>query len=129
MCVQTFLEADIQALKEAVQLTRHEAVQALKHTHGDVSKAFTNELAALDLDVSLVDGLVQTYALQRWAFWHPFCFLICGPQFLWSLHLTCDIRPKQVCDRDGCGNIFSRPPHAMSRSIEAVHVLQGARAD
>ncbi|CAL5218768.1 g487 [Coccomyxa viridis] len=62
---QTFLEADIQALKEAVQLTRHEAVQGLKHTHGDVSKAFTNELAALDLDVSLVDGLVQTYALQR----------------------------------------------------------------
>ena len=65
MHLQTFLEADIQALKEAVQLTRHEAVQALKHTHGNVSKAFTNELAALDLQVSFVDGLVQNYAVQR----------------------------------------------------------------
>ena len=62
---QTFLEADIQALKEAVQLTRHEAVQALKHTQGRVSRAFTNELAALDLHVSFVDGLVQNYAIQR----------------------------------------------------------------
>ena len=65
--VQTFLEADIQALKEAVQLTRHEAVQALKHTQGSVNKAFTNELAALDVHVSFVDSLVQNYALQRCA--------------------------------------------------------------
>ena len=63
--MQTFLEADIQSLKEAAQLTRHEAVQALKHTHGNVKQAFVNELAALDLHVNSVDSLVRSYALQR----------------------------------------------------------------
>ena len=63
--MQTFPEADIQALQDSVQLTRHEAVQAMKHTHGNVGQAFTNELAALDLNMSSVDGLVQTYAIQR----------------------------------------------------------------
>ena len=64
---QVFREADIQALKEAMQLTRLEAIQALKHTVGDVSKAFINELSAFDLRVDIVDDLVRNYAAQRQA--------------------------------------------------------------
>lgn len=62
---QDFAERDIQALKEAVQLTRPEAIQALKHTHGDVNAALANELAAMGHHVSLVDDLVHSFAFQR----------------------------------------------------------------
>ena len=62
---QNFVERDIQALKEAVQLTRPEAIQALKHTHGDVNAALANELAAMGHHVSFVDDLVHSYAFQR----------------------------------------------------------------
>jgi hypothetical protein len=62
---QDFAERDIQALKEAVQLTRPEAIQALKHTHGDVNAALVNELAAMGHRVSIVDDLVHSYAFQR----------------------------------------------------------------
>ena len=64
---QVFREADIQALKEAMQLTRQEAIQALKHTAGDVNKAFINELSAFDLRLDIVDDLVRNYAAQRQA--------------------------------------------------------------
>ena len=64
---QVFREADIQALKEAMQLTRQEAIQALKHTAGNVSKAFINELSAFDLRLDIVDDLVRNYAAQRQA--------------------------------------------------------------
>jgi hypothetical protein len=63
--LQGFPEADIQSLKEAVQLSRQEAVEALRHTRGDVQKAFLNELASLHLNVALVDDLVLAYAAQR----------------------------------------------------------------
>jgi hypothetical protein len=62
---QDFVERDIQALKEAVQLTRPEAIQALKHTHGDVNAALANELAAMGHHVTFVDDLVHSYAFQR----------------------------------------------------------------
>ncbi|CAK0774033.1 hypothetical protein CVIRNUC_004127 [Coccomyxa viridis] len=62
---QVFREADIQALKEAMQLMRQEAIQALKHTAGDVNKAFINELSAFDLRLDVVDNLVRNYAAQR----------------------------------------------------------------
>ena len=62
-----FREADIQALKEAMQLTRQESIQALKHTAGDVNKAFINELSAFDLRLDIVDNLVRNYAAQRQA--------------------------------------------------------------
>ena len=62
-----FREADIQALKEAMQLMRQEAIQALKHTAGDVNKAFINELSAFDLRLDVVDNLVRNYAAQRQA--------------------------------------------------------------
>ncbi|EIE26081.1 hypothetical protein COCSUDRAFT_46483 [Coccomyxa subellipsoidea C-169] len=62
---QGFPEADIQSLKEAVQLSRQEAVEALRHTKGDVQKAFINELASMHLNVALVDDLVLAYAAHR----------------------------------------------------------------
>ena len=67
-CVQRFTEANVQTLKEAVKLTRDEAIQGLKHVSGDRNKAFTNELGALSLNISCVDDLVRNYALQRHAF-------------------------------------------------------------
>ena len=63
--LQGFPEADIQSLKEAVQLSRQEAVEALRHTKGDVQKAFINELASMHLNVALVDDLVLAYAAHR----------------------------------------------------------------
>ncbi|CAL8470326.1 g9868 [Coccomyxa elongata] len=63
--IEGYLEADIQSLKEAVQLSRQEAVEALRHTKGDVQKAFVNELAAMHLNVSLTDDLVLAYAAHR----------------------------------------------------------------
>ncbi|BDA44366.1 hypothetical protein COCOBI_05-5500 [Coccomyxa sp. Obi] len=62
---QGFPEADIQSLKEAVQLSRQEAVEALRHTKGDVQIAFVNELAAMHLNVALTDDLVLAYAAHR----------------------------------------------------------------
>ena len=50
-----------------MQLTRQEAIQALKHTAGDVNKAFINELSAVDLRLDIVDDLVRNYAAQRQA--------------------------------------------------------------
>ena len=66
-CVQRFTEANVQTLKEAVKLTRDEAIQGLKHVSGDRNKAFTNELGALSLNISCVDDLVRNCALQRQA--------------------------------------------------------------
>ncbi|KAK9834263.1 hypothetical protein WJX81_001484 [Elliptochloris bilobata] len=60
-----FPEADIQGLKEAAQLTRQEAVDALRHTKGDAEQAFLNELDALALNQDLVDLLVREYASFR----------------------------------------------------------------
>lgn len=67
--VQAFPEADIQSLKEAVQLSRQEAVEALRHTMGDVQRAFTNELAAMHLNVPHLDDLVLAFAAQRYSAW------------------------------------------------------------
>lgn len=64
--MQGFPEADIQSLKEAVQLSRQEAVEALRHTKGDVKEAFVNELAAMHLNVPLMDDLVLAYAAHRY---------------------------------------------------------------
>ena len=50
-----------------MQLTRQEAIQALKHTAGDVNKAFIYELSAFDLRLDVVDDLVRNYAAQRQA--------------------------------------------------------------
>ena len=66
-CMQRFTEANVQTLKEAVKLTRDEAIQGLKHVSGDRNKAFINELGALSLNISCVDDLVRNYALQRQA--------------------------------------------------------------
>ncbi|KAK9812754.1 hypothetical protein WJX72_003030 [[Myrmecia] bisecta] len=60
-----FCEADIQSLKEAVGLTRQEAVQALRQTQGDVIAAFKNELDSLHLNMPLVEKLVWEYAAYR----------------------------------------------------------------
>lgn len=49
-----------------MQLSRQEAVEALRHTKGDVHKAFVNELAAMHLNVSLMDNLVLAYAAHRY---------------------------------------------------------------
>lgn len=81
---QDFAERDIQALKEAVQLTRPEAIQALKHTHGDVNAALANELAAMGHHVSLVDDLVHSFAFQRRAHL-PFTSPFSG----YTGHLSC----------------------------------------
>lgn len=59
------MEADIQALKEAAQLTRQEAIQALRHTEGDVTKAFVNEMTAFTLHACTVDLLVRDYSAER----------------------------------------------------------------
>ena len=48
-----------------MQLSRQEAVEALRHTKGDVKEAFVNELGAMHLNVSLTDDLVLAYAAHR----------------------------------------------------------------
>ena len=58
-------EADIQGLKEAAQLTRHEAVDALRHAGGDAQQAFLNEVDAMHLNEAVVDALVHEYASFR----------------------------------------------------------------
>lgn len=60
-------EADIQYLKEAARLTRHEAVDALRHAGGDAQQAFLNEVDALHLNEAAVDALVREYASFRCA--------------------------------------------------------------
>jgi hypothetical protein len=62
-----FPEADIQGLKEAAQLTRQEAVEALRHTRGNAQQALVNELDAMHLNQALVDSLVHEYASFRCA--------------------------------------------------------------
>ena len=62
---QGFAEADIQSLKEAVALSRQEAVEALRHSAGDLHAAFLNELGALRHNTALLDDLVMSYAAQR----------------------------------------------------------------
>ena len=62
---QGFAEADIQSLKEAVALSRQEAVEALRHCAGDLHTAFLNELGALQHDAAALDELVVSYAAQR----------------------------------------------------------------
>jgi len=83
--MQGFPEVDIQSLKEAVQLSRQEAVEALRHTKGNVEKAFVNELAAMHLDVPLVDDLVLAYAAHRCTL----LFAIPSTRPLWHTSRSC----------------------------------------
>ena len=81
---QGFAEADIQSLKEAVALSRQEAVEALRHSAGDLRDAFLNELGALHLNTPLLDDLVMSYAAQR-------CAELCCPPLVVARCACCSI--------------------------------------
>lgn len=49
----------------AVNIQRQEAVEALKHTNGDVAAAFENELGRIQIDVKQLNKLVLEYAGYR----------------------------------------------------------------
>ncbi|KAG6724958.1 hypothetical protein I3843_02G005200 [Carya illinoinensis] len=63
--VPPFDEVDVQALAQAVELTRQAAVDSLRFSKGDLFVAFQNELCRTRLDVSMLDELVCEYCVYR----------------------------------------------------------------
>ena len=55
----------MQALVTALGVSWEEASHLLKHTQGDLTAAFKNELSAYHLDEQLLDDLVWEYAACR----------------------------------------------------------------
>lgn len=55
----------MQALVTALGVSWEEASHLLKHTHGDLTAAFKNELSAYHLNEQLLDELVWEYAACR----------------------------------------------------------------
>ncbi|KAJ3702566.1 hypothetical protein LUZ61_006271 [Rhynchospora tenuis] len=62
---QPFDEVDIQALANAVELTRQGSVDSLKFAKGDLLLAFQNELSRMKLDLQSLDNLVHEYCVYR----------------------------------------------------------------
>ncbi|GMH45789.1 hypothetical protein BSKO_13752 [Bryopsis sp. KO-2023] len=60
-----FQERDIQAIVQAVNIPRQEAMDALKHTNGDVAAAFENELGRIQINLKELNQLVMEYAGYR----------------------------------------------------------------
>ena len=59
-----------QALVTALGVSWEEASHLLKHTHGNLTAAFKNELSAYHLDEKLLDELVWEYAACRCVLCH-----------------------------------------------------------
>ncbi|XVE82772.1 hypothetical protein DITRI_Ditri16bG0032700 [Diplodiscus trichospermus] len=60
-----FDEVDIQALAQAVELTRQGAIDSLRFTKGDLFQAFQNEICRMRLDAAMLDELVHEYCIYR----------------------------------------------------------------
>lgn len=63
--LNAFDEADVQALRERVNISRQEAINALNFTNGDLAIALRNELARIMLSEHRVRALVYEYCLAR----------------------------------------------------------------
>ncbi|XP_024530660.1 uncharacterized protein LOC9646305 [Selaginella moellendorffii] len=63
--VQTFNEVDVQALAQAAELPRHDAIHSLRYTRGDVMAALKNELSRIRINTSILDKLVWEYCVYR----------------------------------------------------------------
>ncbi|XP_022775206.1 uncharacterized protein LOC111317118 isoform X2 [Durio zibethinus] len=62
---QPFDEVDIQALAQAVELTRQGAIDSLRFAKGDLLQAFQNEICRMRLDAAMLDELVREYCIYR----------------------------------------------------------------
>ncbi|XP_071723151.1 uncharacterized protein [Rutidosis leptorrhynchoides] len=60
-----FDEVDVQALVQAVELTRQGAIDSLRFAKGDLFQAFQNELCRMRLNVPMLDELVHEYCVYR----------------------------------------------------------------
>ena len=58
-------EASVQHLREAVWLSRQQAVDSLRHTRGDLAAALRQELAAFGMETAMLRRLALEYAVYR----------------------------------------------------------------
>lgn len=61
----TFPEATVQALTQAAEMSREDAIAALKLSGGDVDRALRAELGCFRLNAGLLEELAWEYALSR----------------------------------------------------------------
>ncbi|KAJ7515636.1 hypothetical protein O6H91_22G021700 [Diphasiastrum complanatum] len=62
---QDFSESDVQALAQAVDISRQAAVDSLRYTNGDLNTAMKNELSRMRVNVAAIDALVHEYCIYR----------------------------------------------------------------
>ena len=83
----------MQHLREALWVSRQEAVDSLRHTRGDVEAALRQELAAFAMDLTALRRLAVEYAVHRRVPSPPQCSCStasCFSGLLW-------LEPRQVC--------------------------------
>ncbi|XP_022775208.1 uncharacterized protein LOC111317118 isoform X4 [Durio zibethinus] len=64
-CALNAYPVDIQALAQAVELTRQGAIDSLRFAKGDLLQAFQNEICRMRLDAAMLDELVREYCIYR----------------------------------------------------------------